>query len=303
MLSKEAKRKSLENSQYLNTNMPSIFNEHIIYSVTDLDGIITDVSAAFCTETGYSREYAIGKTHSFLRDPSFPNEVYEQLWDTITKDKTWKGQIKNIRKNSEAYWINTSVQPIFSDKNIKLGYIAIRQNITKEKRCEELSLIDELTGAYNRRKFNIEINNFLINYYRYDDNFSLLMMDIDHFKNFNDDYGHLVGDAVLKRVCNVIKNNIREGDLFARWGGEEFALVLNKVDKSKIDKTCIELLNKVRLDLPRFLLKNFGIETSLTCSIGLTSPERSDSVDTLIKRADAALYLAKENGRNRVEIL
>lgn len=295
--------KQLDEAFYLCTDMPSIFNEHVIYSITDVNGIITDVSNAFCHETGYKREEVIGRTHSFLRAPDFPLETYTRLWETISKNETWEGQIKNIRKNGDTYWMKSIIQPYFNEDNEKIGYLALRQNITKEKACEALSMVDELTGAYNRRKFNLEINNYLINYYRYQENFSLVMIDIDHFKNFNDTYGHLVGDQVLKRVCSVMKNSVRKGDFFSRWGGEEFALVLHNVDKSIAKSTCNKLLNRVRLDLPQFLLENFKIETPLTCSMGITSPQSSDSVESLLTRADSALYYAKSGGRNRAELL
>jgi len=285
------------------TNIPSIFNEHIIYSITDTNGVITNVSKAFCDETGYDKGDAIGRTHSFLRAPGFPDETYSQLWETITDNKIWRGQIKNIRKDGDAYWNESIIIPVFDKEAKKTGYLAIRQNITKEKRCEELSMIDELTGAYNRRKFNIEINNFLINYYRYNDAFSLVMIDIDFFKKFNDKYGHLVGDEVLKRVCELIHSNVRQGDIFSRWGGEEFVLILARVDQEKAEQICHKLLNKIRLGLHTFLLDNFDITLALTCSMGVSSPTKSDSPDSLIARADSALYRAKDNGRNRVEVL
>jgi len=279
-----------------------LFSKHIIYSLTDTQGVITNVSDAFCEETGYAREDVIGKTHAILRAKDFPDAVYKQLWDTINQDKTWKGQIKNVRRNGEFYWTDSVIQPMYDDTQEKIGYISIRHDITKEKACEALSMMDELTGIYNRRKFNQEIRNYLINYYRYGDTFSLLMLDIDHFKKFNDRYGHLVGDEVLKRVCTVVQSNIREGDFFARWGGEEFCLIFNKVDKKEVSKASNKLLKKVREDLPIFLKERFNIECALTCSIGVTSPVSTDSAESLLARADTALYMAKENGRNRMEM-
>jgi len=293
----------LEDSQYCASNMHSIFNEHVIYSITNTQGIITNVSEAFCKETGYEKKDVIGKTHSFLKAPDFPESTYEDLWDTITKDEVWKGQINNLRRNGESYWTKSIIQPLYNTKHKKMGYLAIRQNITKEKTCEQLSNVDELTGAFNRRKFNLELNKYLLDYYRYSDNFSLIMIDIDHFKNFNDNHGHLIGDEVLKRVCYVMQKNIRQGDFFARWGGEEFVLLLNRIDKSLAEKSCQSLLNIVRKDLPIFLRENFQIKVKLTCSMGITSPIHSDSGDSLLARVDTALYNAKHNGRNRVEIL
>lgn len=284
-------------------NIRPIFDQNIIFSITDIDGNIISVSDAFCKETGYERKGILGKTHSFLRAPKFPNHIYDDLWNTITQDKIWKGEINNLNKDGESHWVSSVIQPIFDDNHKKIAYISIRKNITKEKKCEALSHIDELTGSYNRRKFNIEINKFLINFHRYNDNFSLIMIDIDHFKNFNDEFGHLVGDEIIKRVCNAMKKNIRESDLFSRWGGEEFILVLNKVDKEMAINASQKLLNIIKSDLCLYLHEKLNITKELTCSMGITSPKKSDSVDSLIQRVDSALYLAKDGGRNRVEIL
>ena len=290
-------------SQAYFKNMQSIFNEHVIYSMTDLQGIITVASEAFCHETGYEKDDIIGRSHSFLRSEDTSDTTYDDLWYTINNDEIWEGQIKNVKKNGEVYWVNTIIEPVFNSQNEKIGYMAIRQDITKEKLCEAQSMTDELTGAYNRRKFNTELNLFLINYYRYKDSFSIVMMDIDYFKKFNDMYGHLIGDEVLKEVCRTLNAHIRQGDIFARWGGEEFMLLLNKTDKALAMEIVDKLVEQLHLALPAYLFKNFNITEELTCSLGITSPIEEDSIDSLLGRVDRALYQAKSNGRNRVESL
>jgi len=129
------------------------------------------------------------------------------------------------------------------------------------------------------------------------------MIDIDHFKIFNDKYGHLIGDKVLKEVCNTLHEHVRKGDIFSRWGGEEFVLLLNKADKELAQTICHKLVNIMHTSLPKYLLKNFNIKEEVTCSLGITTPTKSDSVDSLLGRVDRALYLAKSNGRNRTESL
>lgn len=298
-----ANTKNLSSHICFNTNMPSIFDTHINYSLTDLDGIITDVSTAFSKETGYPKEELIGKSHALLRSPDFPIQTYAHLWETIVNNKIWEGQIKNIRKNGDAYWMHSIIQPYFNELDEKIGYIAIRQNITKEKQCEALSMIDELTGVYNRRKFNQELNKQLINYYRYQENFSLVMIDIDYFKYLNDTYGHMIGDEALKRLCEVVRQHIRAGDFFARWGGEEFVLILHHIDKDMAYHTCTKLLGYIQNELSGFLFENFGITLNFTCSMGITSAQITDSTESILERSDTALYHAKENGRNRIELL
>jgi diguanylate cyclase (GGDEF)-like protein len=119
------------------------------------------------------------------------------------------------------------------------------------------------------------------------------MIDIDHFKNVNDTYGHLVGDNVLINLARLVSENIRESDIFARWGGEEFILLLPNVDVSLAEKIVTELRLKIQL-------KEFEKVGYLTCSFGLTEYVRGDDINSITKRADDALYEAKESGRNRV---
>lgn len=129
--------------EYFCENVHPIFFKHVIYSITDTKGTILNVSQAYCEETGYSKEEFIGKSHSFLKSENFPNNIYDELWETITKDQTWYGQIKNIKKNGEYFWADSVVEPIFKNK-IKVGYISVRTNITKEKKHN--SFLKELSN-------------------------------------------------------------------------------------------------------------------------------------------------------------
>ncbi|MBC8238411.1 MAG: GGDEF domain-containing protein, partial [Helicobacteraceae bacterium] len=119
-----------------------------------------------------------------------------------------------------------------------------------------------------------------------------IILDIDFFKNVNDKYGHLVGDDILRTLSNIIKSKTRENDLFARWGGEEFVLALD---------ISIEKGFAIANNLRSFIKKNnFDVVGELTCSFGITQFKKNDTLDTMILRADKALYKAKEDGRNKV---
>jgi len=151
---------------------------------------------------------------------------------------------------------------------------------------------DELTGLKNRRFINERMSVEFARARRYHRPVSYILFDIDFFKQVNDNYGHLVGDDVLKKLSNIIKSKIREDDLFARWGGEEFVLVLN---------TSIEQALTIANNLRSFIEKSdFEVAGKITCSFGMTQFKKNDTLDMMILRADSALYEAKARGRNRV---
>ncbi len=148
---------------------------------------------------------------------------------------------------------------------------------------------DPLTGVYRKQYFDERLKNE----FKKNDNFILAVIDIDNFKNINDTYGHLVGDKVLKEFAQIIKNNLRKEDMIARWGGEEF-LVFVKCDDEKMVLRKFEHI--------RQLVKSHTFTTtgSLTASFGVTLPRNGDTIDTIYKRADEALYRAKKLGKDRV---
>jgi len=169
-------------------------------------------------------------------------------------------------------------------------------NITIEKtKFKHKAFTDELTGVYNRAYFNEELSKQIANYKRDKIPFSFIILDIDKFKNFNDTYGHQIGDEVLKDLAKIINNHTRASDIFARWGGEEFVKIL--------PNTSLEDAIKVTEHLRRIVeYHTFVDNLKVTCSFGISQFRQNDTQDDLMKRADDALYRAKENGRNRVEI-
>lgn len=161
----------------------------------------------------------------------------------------------------------------------------------------ELSITDFLTKVYNRRYFFETAQNYILTAKRENKELSLLMLDIDFFKSINDTYGHQAGDTVLISLCEEIKAITRESDLFARVGGEEFVLLLanTSYEGAKI------IAQKIRSTIQDKVFKHQGTEINVTISIGLASLNtKNDTIEKLYKDVDAKLYLAKENGRNRV---
>jgi diguanylate cyclase (GGDEF)-like protein len=159
-------------------------------------------------------------------------------------------------------------------------------------KMRELSETDELTNIFNRRKFNKTIANQISKFKNDNHIFSLILMDIDHFKNINDTYGHPVGDEVLKSLSHIVQNEIRKDDIFARYGGEEFIVLLKNIK--------IEAARK-KAEIIRKIVENHTFETvgHITISLGVACYEKGKNVDTFLSNVDQALYQAKENGRNQ----
>ena len=157
-----------------------------------------------------------------------------------------------------------------------------------------LSTTDYLTGAYNRTKFMEYANYELERSKRYKSTFSILLMDLDLFKKLNDTYGHNFGDEVLKNIAYFIKNEIRETDLLARWGGEEFICLLPNTDVSDAYIVAEKIRNKIEQ-------VTFAYDVKVTLSIGLCERDESDyTIELVNEKADLALYRAKREGRNKV---
>jgi len=162
----------------------------------------------------------------------------------------------------------------------------------REAELEYEASYDALTQIYNRKMFHQLINTKIIKAKSDKTSFIFIMLDIDFFKKVNDTYGHLAGDAVLKSVSKIIKEHVRGSDIFARWGGEEFVLSLD----TNIEKG-VEIANNLRKLIQD---ADFGVVGSITCSFGVTEFRADDTQDSITKRADEALYEAKESGRNKV---
>ena len=155
--------------------------------------------------------------------------------------------------------------------------------------------IDYLTGIYNRRMFDGLLTAEIARACRYNNSLSLIMLDIDHFKQVNDTLGHAAGDHVLQKIAELISGRIRSHDIFSRWGGEEFVILTPKND---VEQAAV-LAEILRDMIEQF---DFGNDLQLTCSFGVTRHTCGEPVEAFIGRADSALYQAKHNGRNRVEI-
>jgi len=177
------------------------------------------------------------------------------------------------------------------------GFMLYHQGTLKKhnKLLEKLSETDALTRVNNRMKLDALLDNQLSLFERYHEPFSLIMIDIDYFKKFNDKFGHLIGDKVLKHVAQLLKNNCRKADMVGRWGGEEFIIIC---PNTKLNEGAI-LAESVRKIVEKSTLTNID---PVTISLGVAEMTAHDNFNTIISRADDALYRVKQNGRNGVDV-
>jgi diguanylate cyclase (GGDEF)-like protein len=166
----------------------------------------------------------------------------------------------------------------------------------KNKELNELLITDGLTKLYTRGYLMKKMKEEKTRYKRYKASFSLIMCDIDHFKKVNDTYGHDAGDLILKKISKLMQNSSREQDTIARWGGEEFMILLPETTIEEAHAVAQRILETLREKVYTYEEE----EISLTMSFGLTMYEDKESIDELIKRVDEKLYEAKDNGRDQI---
>ena len=176
----------------------------------------------------------------------------------------------------------------------------LQQAMADKEKLEILATFDSLTGLYNRRAILGKLHELINLANRYKEDFSLSMLDIDHFKRVNDRYGHLTGDEVLEKIAALTSRNIRDTDIVGRYGGEELIIILPKTNLS----SAWVVAERLRTIIEKTEMKDSaGNVFAITVSQGLAGWERDEDATSLISRADEALYKAKEKGRNRVQIL
>ena len=206
-------------------------------------------------------------------------------------------EVEEYRKDRSRIWIENVLSFLRDENQRPAAIVGVSRDVTERRRLEEelrnLSVTDPLTGVYNRRHFLEELQREMSRSDRYACPFSLIMFDIDHFKEVNDRFGHEAGDRVLKELTEMIRKRIRTTDLLARWGGEEFLILLANTNLRPAVKLAEDLLQRMRT----------GAFTGigwLTASFGITAHRAGEDIDDLLTRVDNLMYQAKRGGRSRL---
>lgn len=267
--------------------------------VTDAKSRIVYINRSFTQVTGYSWKEAAGKTPRLLHSGRQSTEFYAHMWKRIHSAGRWQGEIWNRRKSGEIYPEWLSITAVKGDSGRVEYYLAIFSDITLRKREErelyDLATHDALTGLPNRYFFSERFRHAMVRAKRAASLVALLYLDLDGFKTVNDALGHRCGDRLLQAVARRLKRSVREVDTVARLGGDEFAVILEQLSQPRdAAPTAKKLLHAIARP---YLLE--GHKAKLTASIGVTVyPLDGEDVDTLLKRADGAMYRAKTESTN-----
>jgi len=275
-----------------------IANGSDLLGVFDVDGVIRYISPSIKPLTGYDVDEVLGRSYLEFIHPEDAQDAAADLAAIMQHRDELQVTEKRFR-HKDGHWIRLETVAKNAVDDPAVGGIVINgRDVTEHRRAEEeirvLATTDDLTGITNRREFTRLLENEIGRAARYGTGVALVMYDLDRFKRVNDTLGHVVGDDVLQEVTGVATKNIRTIDVVARWGGEEFMIMLPQSDLSAA-RTVAEKLRAAVAD------HRFGKVTTLTVSCGATAFVPGDDSNSLIKRVDDALYVAKARGRNRVE--
>ncbi|MGM0631441.1 MAG: sensor domain-containing diguanylate cyclase, partial [Pseudomonadota bacterium] len=207
--------------------------------------------------------------------------------------------VQHRMKHAKGHYIWVEEQAEMQSDGVTL--IGAVRDISEQKALElklrEMVATDEMTGLYNRRFFSEEVEKSLLHASRHKEPLSLLMLDIDHFKTVNDNYGHPVGDSVIKAISDTLQHETRSGDSVSRIGGEEFAIMLPKTPF----EDAFRVAEKLRAKIEQQSIKiSADTEIAVTITIGVARAKSGDTWTKLLSRADKALYRGKGSGRNKV---
>ncbi|WP_228933590.1 putative bifunctional diguanylate cyclase/phosphodiesterase [Roseibium aggregatum] len=270
-------------------------DEAAIVATTDVKGRIVYVNGKFCKISGYSRDELVGANHRLLKSGHHDKEFFREMYRTIARGQTWRGELCNRRKDGTIYWVDTTIVPRMNRSGRVTYYDAIRFDITPLKSAEHRLWVeartDLLTGLANRTLFNERLQETVESKAR----FALVVIDLDDFKGVNDSFGHEIGDLLLQEIGERFRTLYPDLMFAFRMGGDEFALIIDRYSDAQNLGNMLEAI-KAKLSEP---VRLPGFIHHCTVSMGVSLfPEQGETSSELMKNADVALYHAKGTGRD-----
>jgi diguanylate cyclase (GGDEF)-like protein/PAS domain S-box-containing protein len=268
--------------------------------ITDMQANIIEANNTFLALTGYTREEILGRNPRFLATGDQDPEFYRTMWQTLSAEGAWRGELINRRKDGTRYVQQTSISAVKDERGRVRRYIGLSSDITElkesQERLKQMAYFDALTGLPNRRMLSDRLAQAMALAQRNDSLLAICYLDLDGFKPVNDTWGHAAGDTLLVEAARRLMASVRAGDSVSRLGGDEFVVLLGNIAHLE---ECEVALERIRVALATPFLLAEGT-ANLSASIGVTMyPMDGADPDTLIRHADQAMYLAKESGRNR----
>ncbi|OGS83883.1 MAG: hypothetical protein A2061_06020 [Gallionellales bacterium GWA2_59_43] len=272
--------------------------------VTDENGVIIRVNQAFTRLTGYGAEEALGNKPAMLKSDRQNDTFYRRMWESLQHENSWQGEIWNRRKNGEIYpeWLN--ITAVIGKDGKVTNYVGTFIDFTERKKAENeihhLAYYDTLCQLPNRRLLLDRLRQAVATGARNQSGGALLFIDLDNFKTLNDTKGHGIGDLLLIEAAKRLQACLREGDTVARFGGDEFVLLLEGLSNESaqaavqargVGEKVLEILNRP------YVLEGNEFHSSSSMGITLFINYRQE-LDELLKQADTAMYEAKKSGRN-----
>ena len=266
------------------------------------DRVLQKVNHKFETLFGYDRRDIEGQSANclYLTDEAF-TQIGEEAYSILQGGASFEGEVQLIKQNGDAFWCSLSSKAISADQP-QDGSIWLFEDITEQREKDErllnLASLDSLTGLPNRGVFNDRLDHAIHKAHRNSTRLAIFFLDLDHFKHINDSLGHKAGDILLCEVARRLKECVREGDTVARFGGDEFTIILEEVRSAQyVGKVADKILAAVSHS---YMLETTEVNISPSVGISLYPADGRD-VDLLLKNADAAMYYAKDNGRNNFQ--
>lgn len=281
-------------------------------SITDASGTILDVNPAFSRITGYSREEALGRNPRMLQSGRQSPEFYAVMWRTLTSQGYWSGEVWNRRKNGEVYAEILNIGAVHDATGKTVNYVALFSDITAikehQRELEHLAHFDTLTGLPNRLLLSDRLNQCMSQCQRENRVLTVAYLDLDDLKAVNDDYGHAVGDALLIEVAQRMKVVLRERDILARIGGDEFVAVIvdqqPSVDRFAVLERLLQAASApVEVGMAACDDTGAMLTLQVSASMGVTFyPQDAVDADQLLRHADQAMFAAKQSGKNQYHL-
>ncbi|MFA7382461.1 MAG: EAL domain-containing protein [Desulfurivibrionaceae bacterium] len=265
--------------------------------VTDAQQVILTVNEAFSQVTGYSVEEILGKTPRALKSGKHNSEFYQDMWASLQSQGWWQGEIWNRRKNGEVYPEWLTINSVKDPEGNLVNYVGIFSDITivkeSQRRVEFLATHDELTSLPNRALFLDRVRQAVARSGRTKESFAILFIDLDNFKVINDSMGHAAGDELLIEISRRMRECVRGSDTVARFGGDEFAVLLESASVEDAEMTVMRINEAMRRP---HLIGRQSVYPGASIGICLF-PEDGSDAETLLKNADSAMYQAKDGGK------